>query len=312
MKAADSIRSKYRALKRGLVEEEKEVTKRYKPLLKPLEAIIDLTKDKDEDEVGALEDDDDDDVTQGGTAPVRRYDRKKKKSSKRDVKPIRAVIENPLPLREDVLEDYGEGPSDADSTWAERDNVLIWLRNFGPLGGENIQKLIFMNASMFDSTFGVRMDVDNDQFYIGNKLIQFDKEDYISVGNDVYHGSRGLFELLFMKDPDESVITINDRRKYKEILEKSSAHKQGYDPRGRIASSGGVKYLKVIKPLFFSHGRGLLPVTDNKIDYIRWNDPNELVDRLALLIASEQAGNKGHGAEIASIEEELREANFIK
>ena len=52
-------------------------------------------------------------------------------------------------------------------------------------------------------------------------------------------------------------------------------------------------------------------MTDNKIDYIHWNDPNELVERLALLIASEKAGNGGHKAEIASIEEELREDNFI-
>lgn len=180
------------------------------------------------------------------------------------------------------------------------------------MGEEYLRKLLFWPRSSLDHTFGIRVDVENTKYFIGNKEIDFDRNDNISIGKKVYHGSRGLFELLFMKDPDMNEITVTDKRKYKEILEISSAHKQGYDPNGRIASSGGVKYLNVIQGLFSSIGRGLLPVTDNKIDYLHWNDPNELVERLALLIASERAGNGGHKAEIASIEEELREGNFIK
>lgn len=42
-----------------------------------------------------------------------------------------------------------------------------------------------------------------------------------------------------------------------------------------------------------------------------WNDPNELVDRLRLLIASTNAGHEGHENEIESIIEELREENII-
>ena len=47
VKAADTIRTKYRKLKRGLIEEESAAKKRFEPLVKPLEAIIDLTKEKD-------------------------------------------------------------------------------------------------------------------------------------------------------------------------------------------------------------------------------------------------------------------------
>jgi len=43
-----------------------------------------------------------------------------------------------------------------------------------------------------------------------------------------------------------------------------------------------------------------------KTDYVYWDDPNELVDRLQLLAASYQAGNKSHTYEIMSILEELR------
>lgn len=48
---------------------------------------------------------------------------------------------------------------------------------------------------------------------------------------------------------------------------------------------------------------------NNMLSY--WNDPNELVDRLRLLISSKSAGHTGHNNEIISIIEELREANII-
>ena len=43
-------------------------------------------------------------------------------------------------------------------------------------------------------------------------------------------------------------------------------------------------------------------VTNNAlIDYMHWDDPNELVDRLRLLMAERQAGNPSHDNEIQSI-----------
>lgn len=43
-----------------------------------------------------------------------------------------------------------------------------------------------------------------------------------------------------------------------------------------------------------------------------WDNPNELIDRLRLLIASQNAGNNGHQNEIIAILEELVEANIIE
>ena len=42
-----------------------------------------------------------------------------------------------------------------------------------------------------------------------------------------------------------------------------------------------------------------------------WNDVNELVDRLKLLVAEKSAGNNSHDNEIMSIIEELREERLI-
>jgi len=54
-----------------------------------------------------------------------------------------------------------------------------------------------------------------------------------------------------------------------------------------------------------------MTLNDNKIDYIHWNNLNELMDHFRLLEASRQADHNTHNNEILSIIEELRGAGFI-
>lgn len=56
--------------------------------------------------------------------------------------------------------------------------------------------------------------------------------------------------------------------------------------------------------------RKFIPYSEN-IVYEYYDDPNELCDRLRLLISSKKAGNTNHDQEINSIIEELRERNII-
>ncbi|XP_072750475.1 uncharacterized protein, partial [Anoplolepis gracilipes] len=67
--------------------------------------------------------------------------------------------------------------------------------------------------------------------------------------------------------------------------------------------------------LFVKAGKGILPramtLNNNKIEYVHWNDPNELVDRLRLLDTSRRTGNNAHDNEIMSIIEELRKDGLI-
>ena len=92
-----------------------------------------------------------------------------------------------------------------------------------------------------------------------------------------------------------------------------------------IKSNKEHKYKNIIAPLLVTHktsgtsiGSGIktnIPsaakLTDNEIDYVHWDDPNELVDRLQLLDASRRANNNVHDNEILSIIEGLREAGLI-
>lgn len=63
------------------------------------------------------------------------------------------------------------------------------------------------------------------------------------------------------------------------------------------------------------YGKGLekefIPYTEN-IAYEYYDDPNELCERLNLLLASKTAGNSNHDQEINSIIEELRESGIIE
>lgn len=173
--------------------------------------------------------------------------------------------------------------------------------------------------------FGIR--TVNNNLMIGNTPIKLsniesaaDSLCLISVGNRQYELTKGLKELLFEKLPDFKLISDRDKITYKDILEYTNAHKRDFSRRGQIKGDRSIKYSKIVKPLFCLDetetkiGRGLPKLKDNKTfsDFIYWDNPNELIERLKLLIASKEAGNNNHNNEIISIIEELREAGIIK
>jgi len=157
------------------------------------------------------------------------------------------------------------------------------------------------------------------------------------VDGVTFAGTPGLFELIFKRIPDDAIYTEKDKQKYKSLLLTTNAHRRGHNAHLPILGNKGYKYKYIIAPLIFpssSSKRGggivinhniVLPecgtkrnatpqtmtVTNNTVDYVHWDDPNELVDRLRLLDASHNVGNNAHDDEILSIIEELREAGLI-
>lgn len=162
---------------------------------------------------------------------------------------------------------------------------------------------------LMDYTYGVRHH--NNKWMIGDSVL----ENYNFLIKGVrYKGTPGLYELIFMKHPKEDVYTEADLKAYKAVLIATNAHKVQYKQNARINTNKGHKYKNIISLLFPSKalGRGHeMTYTTEKIDYVHWDNPNELVERLKLLIASQRAGHTGHTNEIVSIIEELREAGII-
>lgn len=165
-----------------------------------------------------------------------------------------------------------------------------------------------------DTNFGVRMV--NNEPYMGNSPVRVAHNGDIKVKNENYKGSIGLYELIFLKKPKK--YTKEDLEVYKKLLVETSAFRRDYNALGPILGNRGHKYRKFIAKLInvSEHtGYGLLPkrkkLTSFKSEYVYWDDINELVDRLRLLISSRFAGHNGHDNEILSIIEELRESNII-
>ncbi len=162
-----------------------------------------------------------------------------------------------------------------------------------------------------DKTFGPKKIVNND-ITLGDKEVKFARN-VIIIDETTYPTTSGLIQLLFLKNP--LVYTDNDLKIYKSILIQTSAH----------LTSGGLKirnttckkYKNIISKLFPTSGGGGgggggLSMKLQKNNLVYWDNPNELVDRLRLLLASKSAGNTGVSNEIISIFEELREVGLIK
>lgn len=155
-------------------------------------------------------------------------------------------------------------------------------------------QLIKNKDTTLDLIYGVETK-SNGELKIGNLPISFTNDEII-VGNKKYPRTIGLTELVILKRPSDSV-TKNDNINYKNILEESKAHLTR-DGKLRVHPTSA-KFKDIIAPMFKYKGGGVLPKIARQktlplfkvahknpmLDYKYWDDPNELVDRLRLLIA---------------------------
>ena len=227
------------------------------------------------------------------------------------------------------------------------DEYKSYLENFDPLPRSYVDKAIRDTKRLFDFKYGVRHNVKEGKFYIGDSILNFEG-DIIIVKGVKYKGSPGLFELLFKKKP----LRYNEKEldEYMDILKRTNAYRRNYKEDEPIHGTALDKYVTIIHPYlvekeilkeplrgrtrsfskppvtraraasasvkeYFTRlkkkGGGMMDLSHNTIDFVYFDDPNELVERLKLLLASKMAGHTGHNNEINSIIEELREANII-
>lgn len=221
-----------------------------------------------------------------------------------------------------IKSEYSEEEDDDDDVEEDDDSTLNKSNESEEFNTPSSSKVVskVFSSSPVAIPFGIR--VVNDKIYVGNKeLILTEDLKKVKIGNRDFYYTPGLEELLKKKIPNEQKVTQADKDNYRKILEYTSAHKRGFDYTGQIKGNKSIKYRKFIKPLFKNYkcnaesvGEGIRvnKILKSNTDFIYWDNPNELVERLKLLLASETAGNNGHKNEILSIIEELREGNYIK
>jgi len=155
----------------------------------------------------------------------------------------------------------------------------------------------------------------------GNKRFDVDDADNIIIDGVRYVGTPGLHELIFKRIPDDLLYTEDDMNKYKNMLLATNVHKHKHQSQGRLLSNRGYKYKYVIASLMSitskkQKNKSGLPhamiMNDNAIDYVHWDDPNELVNRLRLLDASHRAGQqRSRQRDVVDYRGTSREAGLI-
>ena len=176
----------------------------------------------------------------------------------------------------------------------------------GPIAQEYLRK--FATKTESDKTYGLYYK--SGSFYIGNKPVII-VDDNIVVDGEEYQGTAGLWELIVTKTPDPAIYTDEDYDNYAKLMVQSNALKMGNDPESnRPKSSKAKKWRNVLKPIWekrrYFEGSGTGSAT-----VIIPCDPNALLERLDLLMASKAAGNTGVRNELVSICDELKRQNII-
>ncbi|EZA61268.1 hypothetical protein X777_13204 [Ooceraea biroi] len=307
-RARESICRKHRSLRTGRMEDEQALESHFKPIVGPLKRLVEHTINDEPDAV---------DVT-----------RVKRKFEEAEEDADASAIVTPLkigrqrlsatssPLISATLEADARGRR----TGADEPAGAIRRRDSGRDPASK--------TSVIDNVYGVY--IGKTGTMLGDKRFDVSADDSIFVGGVRYEGRPGLYELIFIRAPDESAYTVEDMTMYRRILLVTNAHRQRHQTHRPIKSNKGYKYRTIIAPLISVRlvadhsGAGVEPplqspppppptmrVTGNAVDYVHWDDLNELVDRLRLIEASRGAGNDSHDAEFLSIIEELLEAGII-
>lgn len=275
-----AIRKKYKQFKYGVLESEERLEQQFKPLISELRKVppkTDVKVEPKEEEEETEEESEEEDKFLPGT-----------------------------PIRPTIYEDEIMGDPAAVST-PQSTSVFIQGNFSNKLTNEYMKKMYGPESRSLDHVYGPRYE--GETLMVGTQVLDFEEDGTIVVGDVRYKPSKGLYELLFKSLPNEEVYNDRDMEDYKDILQRTNAHKKGYRYTGNVNRNTSHKYKQVIERLFPKSGRGWKNAKEK--DIARWDDPNELVDRLRHLIVSTETGNQGHVNEIINIVEELKEAKYI-
>ncbi|CAG9759606.1 unnamed protein product [Ceutorhynchus assimilis] len=268
--------------------------------------------------------------------------------SLREMPPIREEVtfeSSPQSSTETIgnLSDILEQTRQSIQTYVGHPVYLDWLSDFHELPRTYIDNSVKDTEHKFDHNYGIVHDLETNNFFLGSSQIPVNliNKD-IKVLDILYPGTPGLYELLFKKEPVG--YKKADLDNYMDILTRTNAYRRNNNPNEQVQGNSSVKYVTIIGPYLYKKGitksktiiprpvfekpvapyraakktgvarigKGLILKRNKKsTDYVYWDNVNELVNRLRILLASKTAGHNGYRNEIISIIEELKEAKVI-
>ena len=200
--------------------------------------------------------------------------------------------------------------------------------NLGPIA-THFLSYPFSNENI-DVQFGLKNKNKEKKFKIGDKSVILDGDDVIVEGNK-YEGTPGFWSLIVSKNPGSDDYTVDDLEKYRDLLIRTNAIFLNNNPTQNRAKGNfqGPKWKNIIKPIWEDikpkptgkggkGGKGRkkrqedpTPSTSGTGLTILPNDPNALIERFDLLLASQNAGHTGVRNELVSIFDELKRQGVI-
>ena len=207
------------------------------------------------------------------------------------LRPIREGIEN-LPL---AIQPIGDASEKAPKE--EEEDVLVGDKAYEAL-----------SKPFRDTTFGVRKE--GDHHYIGNKHVIITEDDDIIIkeSGDRFIGTKGLWELITSKKPNKDLYKEEDYADYERLMIKTNALHRDYDPSNPLPrGSKSDKWKSLLAPIWHTREK----YYEGKGTVIMSSDPNALLERLNLLLASKKAGHTGVGNELVSICDELKRQGIL-
>ena len=212
------------------------------------------------------------------------------------LKPIREGIEK-LP---EAMQPIGEATEEEEE---EDDEELV-----GEIAYE------FLTKPDTDKTFGIRKE--KGHHYIGNQhVIVKDNDIILPKYKETFKGTPGLWELITSKIPKN--FTDKDYDNYGDLMIMTNAlHRVNDEDNPHPKCSGGVKW-KLLGPIWHRKKGGVYMFPKKKEGYegegvvVIPSDPNALLERLDLLLASQEAGHTGVRNELVSICDELKRQGVL-
>lgn len=308
---AQSIRKKYLGLKLGKSEEDEALNKLFTPVTTPLKQLVQTTMTTEALKLP--------NITASSIKKEKIPKEPKKKTPETPTfLPVESVAETSYNSDDDVFQQPLLEPSSSSPTSFSQGVLEDYLEQYPVMSHPYITD--FQKGSeKIDKIYGPIYDDLTSKWRLGTKELDFNlKTAGIKMDGMEFKGTPGLYQLIFYNEPHYNQ---EDIKQYKHLLEMSGVHRKA---NGALKFTGSMKYNKIIRPLFTGHqtppssrsrtwqGTGLdLVYNRSPIEYVYFDNVNELVERLKLLVASQEAGNNSHQNEIVAIVNELKEANII-
>ena len=208
----------------------------------------------------------------------------------------REITEGLRPIREGIENLQPIGEASRKTPEEEEEDELV---------GDIAIEYLRLDDKVKDKTFGINK-IDG-HHYIGDTHVIIHKNNII-IDDEKFRGTPGLWELIMLKDPPRKDYTTKEYEDYITILFKTHVLHKGNNPNNpHPKSSKGNKWNKLLGPIWENRKK----VYEGKGIVIMSSDPNALLERLDLLLASQKAGHTGVRNELVSICNELKRQGVL-